>query len=76
MGGYSTRLEDATADSVVFHFQRDLFDEQPAQVSISRNAWQLLGSSQAAGYIVDRYLTKNPEEEYRVDREVVMYCVC
>ncbi|WP_375433860.1 hypothetical protein [uncultured Hymenobacter sp.] len=68
-------VEDATADPVVFHFQRDLFDEQPAQVSISRNAWHLLGPSQAAGYIVDRYLIENPEEEQRVGREVVTYCV-
>ncbi|UOQ69556.1 hypothetical protein [Hymenobacter volaticus] len=69
------RVADATADPVVFHFQRDLFDTQPAQVIISRNAWQLLGPAQAAGYIIDRYLIENPEEEQRVGREVVTYCV-
>lgn len=32
------RVADVTADPIVFHFQRDLFDAQPAQVAISRNA--------------------------------------
>lgn len=69
------RVADVTADPVVFHFQRDWLDAQPAQVAISRNAWQLLGPSQAAGYIVDRYLIENPAEEQRVGREMVTYCV-
>jgi hypothetical protein len=69
------RLLDAGADPLVFAFQRDLFNDFPAYVAISRLGWQAMGPSQAISYVVDRYLVEHPEEVERVGRQVVTHCV-
>ncbi|RSK47553.1 hypothetical protein [Hymenobacter rigui] len=71
----AARLQDAGADPLVFAFQRDLFNDFPAYVSISRLGWQAMGPSQAISYVVDRYLMEQPDETERVGREAVTHCV-
>lgn len=71
----AAKLLDSNADPLVFEFQRDLFNDYPAQVSITRLGWQALSPSQAIGYVAERYLLENPEEEERVGRALIVYCV-
>lgn len=71
----AARLLDAGADPLVFEFQRDLFNEHPARVCISRLGWQALGPSQAISYVVSRYLLEHPEEKQRAGANLVAYCV-
>ena len=71
----ATYLLDPRADPFVFAFQRSDAHEPPAHVAITRGAWQALGPAQAIDYIVDRYLLENPEEEQRVGRGLVLFCV-
>ena len=71
----AARLVNGNADPLVFEFQRDLFNDSPAYVSISRLGWQALSPSQAIGYITDRYLLEHPEEEERVRRTLITYCI-
>lgn len=71
----AARLVNGNADPLVFEFQRDLFNDNPAYVSISRLGWQALSPSQAIGYITDRYLLEHPEEEQRVGRTLITYCI-
>lgn len=68
-------LLDATADPLVFVFQRDQQNRQPVQITISRHAWQLLGPSQAVRYLVERYLLEHPLEQARVGPGLVQFCV-
>ncbi|SNC77584.1 hypothetical protein SAMN06265337_4176 [Hymenobacter gelipurpurascens] len=66
---------DASADPLVFVFQRDQAGTHPAPIAISRHAWQLLGPTQAVDYVVDRYLLEHPAEPERVGRGLVHFCV-
>jgi len=69
------KLLDSNADPLVFEFQRDFFNDYPAQVSITRLGWQALSPSQAIGYVAERYLLDHPEEEERVGRDLILFCI-
>jgi|GEM_PF-5743227 len=71
----AAKLLDASADPLVFEFQRPTPPTGCTRVSISRTGWSSMSPSQAIGYVVDRYLLEQPMEAQRVGRDFVINCV-